>query len=81
MGVQYHRIASISVGYKTDYQMFSMDFEEFLWAKGYSNKDISDMLVHMLKEKAFTEIEYQVYSNLFGVLHIRWYAQYSIDVY
>ena len=65
LGVQYHRIASISVGYKTDYQMFSMDFEEFLWAKGYSDKDISDMLSHMLKEKAFTEIEYQVYSNLF----------------
>ena len=50
LGVQYHRIASISVGYKTDYEMFSMDFEEFLWAKGYSDKDISDMLSHMLKE-------------------------------
>lgn len=36
LGVQYHRIASISVGYKTDYQMHSMDFEEFLWAKGYA---------------------------------------------
>ena len=36
LGVQYHRIASISVGYKTDYQMYSMDFEEFLWAKGYA---------------------------------------------
>ena len=34
--MQYRRIASISVGYKTDYQMHSMDFEEFLWAKGYA---------------------------------------------
>ena len=32
LGVQYQRIASISVGYKTDYQMYSMDFEEFLMA-------------------------------------------------
>ncbi len=42
--MQYQRIASISVGYKTDYQMYSMDFEEFLWAKGYSEEAISDML-------------------------------------
>ncbi len=65
LGVQYHRIASISVGYKKDYQMFSMDFEEFLWAKGYSDEAITDMLDHMLKEKAFSNIEYETFSNLF----------------
>lgn len=30
-----------SVGYKTDYRMYSMDFEEFLWAKGYGYPDIT----------------------------------------
>ena len=35
LGVNYRRIESNSVGYKTDYDMYSMDFEEFLWAKGY----------------------------------------------
>ena len=65
LGVQYHRIASISVGYKKDYQMFSMDFEEFLWAKGYSDEAITDMLDHMLEEKAFSNIEYETFSNLF----------------
>ena len=55
LGVQYQRIASISVGYKTDYQMYSMDFEEFLWAKGYSEEAISDMLCHMLEGVAFSE--------------------------
>ena len=34
LGIQYKRIESNSVGYKTDYQMYSMDFEEFLWAMG-----------------------------------------------
>ncbi len=65
LGVQYHRIASISVGYKMDYQMYSMDFEEFLWAKGYSDTMISDMLFHMLQGRAFSEAEHRVYSNLF----------------
>ena len=34
MGINYKEIESISVGYKEDYQMYSLDFEEFLWAKG-----------------------------------------------
>lgn len=65
LGVQYNRIASISVGYKMDYQMYSMDFEEFLWAKGYSEDVISDMLKHMLEVKPFTELEQNIFSNLF----------------
>ena len=35
LGIHYKRIESNSVGYKTDYDMLSTDFEEFLWAKGY----------------------------------------------
>lgn len=65
LGVQYHRIASISVGYKTDYQMYSMDFEEFLWAKGYEEETISDMLCHMLSGIPFSEAEQRIFSNLF----------------
>ena len=34
LGINYKKIHSNSVGYKTDYEMFSMDFEEFLWAMG-----------------------------------------------
>lgn len=65
LGVQYHRIASISVGYKMDYPMYSMDFEEFLWAKGYSADVIDDMLQHMLSETAFSTTEHTMYSTLF----------------
>lgn len=65
LGVQYHRIASISVGYKTDYQMYSMDFEEFLWAKGYQEQVISDMLEHMLSGTPFSASEQNTFSNLF----------------
>lgn len=45
--------------------MMSMDFEEFLWAKGYGQADIEDMLWHMETEKPFNEIEMKVYSSLF----------------
>ena len=34
LGINYRQIESNSVGYKTDYDMYSLDFEEFLWAKG-----------------------------------------------
>lgn len=65
LGIHYKRIESNSVGYKTDYNMFSMDFEEFLWAKGYGKADIEDMLWHMKMQKAFNEMEMSVYSRLF----------------
>ena len=37
LGINSHRIESNSVGYKSDYAMYSLDFEEFLWAKGYDD--------------------------------------------
>lgn len=65
LGIHYKRIESNSVGYKVDYEMFSMDFEEFLWAKGYDNDVIEEMLCHMKEEKPFNGIEMKLYSNLF----------------
>jgi len=65
LGIQYKRIESHSVGYKTDYNMMSMDFEEFLWAKGYDDSNTENMLEHMKTEKPFNEIEMKVYSSLF----------------
>lgn len=65
LGVNDQRIESNSVGYKTDYQMFSLDFEEFLWAKGYDESTIYDLLEHMTQLKPFNEIEMSIYSSLF----------------
>lgn len=55
----------ISDGYKTDYTMHSMDFEEFLWAKGYDNSFIDNLLEHMKKIKAFNELELNLGHSLF----------------
>lgn len=65
LGIHYKRIESNSVGYKNDYNMYSMDFEEFLWAKGYDDTAINDMLGHMKTQKPFNDTEMKVYSSLF----------------
>lgn len=65
LGVNYKKIESNSVGYKKDYNMYSLDFEEFLWAKGYSDETVSDMLHHMKELKPFSELEMSVFHSLF----------------
>ena len=65
LGINYQRIESNAVGYKTDYEMFSLDFEEFLWAKEYDESTIQEMLEHMIQLKPFNEIEMSIYSSLF----------------
>ena len=59
-GINYRKIESNSVGYKTDYEMFSLDFEEFLWAKGYDDSFIAEMLAHMRTLTPFNEVEMSV---------------------
>lgn len=65
LGISYQRIESNSVGYKIDYNMYSMDFEEFLYAKGYDSTAIDEMLKHMKSKVPFTESTMKVYSDLF----------------
>lgn len=64
LGVNYRKIESNSVGYKTDYTMYSMDFEEFLWAKGYGEDTVLDMLAHLVEMRPFNELEMDIYHSL-----------------
>ena len=65
LGINYKRIHSNSVGNKTDYEMYSMDFEEFLWAKGYGQEQIDSILTHMIEIKPFNDNEFVVFKRLF----------------
>ena len=65
MGINYKEIESNSVGYKEDYEMHSMDFEEFLWAKGYSDDFIDDLYRHMLEVKPLSTLQTEVLFDLF----------------
>ncbi len=60
MGINYKKIESNSVGNKEDYTLHSMDFEEFLWAKGYKEEIIDDMLSHMIKVEPLSDTMYDV---------------------
>lgn len=60
MGINYQEIESNSVGYKQDYEMYSLDFEEYLWAKGYSDEQIEGFYQKMLHIQALSTVEYNV---------------------
>ena len=65
MGINYREIESNSVGYKEDYEMHSMDFEEFLWAKGYSGDFVEELYKHMLHLEPFSALQMDVLIDLF----------------
>lgn len=65
MGISYKEIESNSVGYKEDYEMYSLDFEEFLWAKGYSDDFIGELYAHMLNVEPFSAMQMDVLMELF----------------
>ena len=65
MGLNYSEITSNSVGYKEDYEMYSMDFEEFLWAKGYDEGFVDELFRHMREVKPLSDLQMQVMTELF----------------
>ena len=65
LGINYRKIESNSVGYKVDYEMRSLDFEEFLWAKGYDDTFISDIFGHMASLTPFNDAMMAVCGSLF----------------
>jgi len=65
MGINYQEIESNSVGYKEDYTMHSMDFEEFLWAKGYDEAFIKRLYDKMYNVTPLSNIEMEVMGTLF----------------
>ena len=65
MGINYREIESNSVGYKEDYEMHSMDFEEFLWAKGYSDDFVEELYRHMLQVEPLSVLQMNVLMDLF----------------
>lgn len=65
LGINYQKIESNSVGYKVDYEMHSLDFEEFLWAKSVDESQIEDMLQHIAKGVPFSSVELSFFNDLF----------------
>ena len=65
MGIYYEEIESNAVGFKEDFEMHSMDFEEFLWAKGYSREQIENLYQHMITLQPFSQLELETIMGVF----------------
>lgn len=65
MGLNYHEIESNAVGYKEDVEMFSLDFEEFLWAKGYGTEVIENIYQKMKSVEPLSTVEYDTLLSIF----------------
>ena len=65
LGIHYNRIHSISVGFKEDYTMHSLDFEEFLWAKGYDENQINFIFSFLKDLKPLPEAIFEKLNVLF----------------
>ena len=59
LGIQYReadeRLASIPVGYERVVEMYPLDFEEFLWARGYRDDAIDVLRGHLDRVEAVPE--------------------------
>lgn len=65
LGIHYKAISNISVGYKTEIEMRSLDFEEYLWGLGYDNSIKDDILANMLSHTPFSPAVLKLYNDLF----------------
>ena len=65
LGVHYKQIASIPVGFKTDCNLASLDFEEFLWACGYDENFIEGLFAHIVERRPFDAMTFDLMKRLF----------------
>ncbi len=57
--------ASLPVGYESQITMYSLDFEEFLWAYGYETETINELKEYMGTEKQVPESIHNRFEELF----------------
>ncbi len=65
LGINYNKISNVSTGYKTDYEMYPLDFLEFLWALGYNKTIDKFFLSKMLNLEPLSNLELEIFFNLF----------------
>lgn len=60
LGIHYKAISSISVGFKTEVELKSFDFEEFMRALGYGDDFFDNVYAHLVERRPFDELEDKV---------------------
>lgn len=65
LGINYKEVPSFPVGYVEHLEMNSLDFEEFLWANGITEKSISDIKEYFLKRETVPAAMHEKMMELF----------------
>ena len=65
MGLNYQAIESNSVGYKEEYRMHALDFEEFLWAKGYKPEQLEAVYEQLKTVQPLPHLQFEVLTECF----------------
>ena len=65
LGIQLKRIESISVGFQEKATMRSLDFEEFLTARGYKTEQLDELYGYLLDGRPFGEAANATFDRLF----------------
>ncbi len=68
LGVNYKDVPSYPVGYETSMTMYSLDFEEFLWAVGIKNDTISDIRMCISEKTPIDDFILETIQE-----HFKWY--------
>ena len=70
LGINNNKITSIPVGFFEEIEMFSLDFEEFLWAMGYCEDQVSFFKSFLLEYKTIDEHTLKLLNELFNTFTI-----------
>ena len=64
LGISYKEVTSIPVGYEEQVEMYSLDFEEFLWAVGYDNEKINSLREYFDKKEKVPDVIHEKMMSL-----------------
>lgn len=64
LGLHYKEIVSIPVGYEKQIDMYSLDFEEFLWAYGYNEESINALKGYFVSKEKIPDNIYNKFSQI-----------------
>ena len=70
LGINTNQITSIPVGFIEEVEMFSMDFEEFLWAIGYDESKLNFFKSFLFEFKKIDDLTFKLMSDLFNTFTI-----------
>lgn len=65
LGVQIKSVSLNPAGYKERYHMYSMDFEEYLWAYGYTDEKIETLYQKLIKLEPLDDLTHKTLSKIY----------------